>query len=195
MDAGKLQRLDELVEKARQDWKIVCAIAERLGGGDKFRFQAPVEIFAELRRLSAGGIADYAGITYERIEQEMGVFWPCPDPEHPGTPRLFEGGRFGHADGKARFHAIEYRPLPRNHPRRNPRLERLQLRLQPRNALILLLDRRKALLKRIRLHFHHSDSPREPKQKGPRQPATLEPLHRHPGLDPGSRYSVEFMIL
>ena len=40
----------------------------------------------------------------------MGVFWPCPTEDHPGTPRLFEGGRFGHPDGRARFHAIEYRP-------------------------------------------------------------------------------------
>ena len=34
---------------------------------------------------------------------EMGVFWPCPSLDHPGTPRLFEGGRFFHPDGKARF--------------------------------------------------------------------------------------------
>ena len=53
---------------------------------------------------------DYAGITYKRIEENKGVFWPCPTPEHPGTPRLFEGGKFAHPDGKARFHAIQYRP-------------------------------------------------------------------------------------
>ena len=49
----------------------------------------PRAVFDELRRASAGGIADYAGITYERIEAEQGVFWPCPDEDHPGTPRLF----------------------------------------------------------------------------------------------------------
>jgi assimilatory nitrate reductase catalytic subunit len=37
------------------------------------------------------------------------VFWPCPSPEHPGTPRLFEDGRFFHADGKARFMKLEWR--------------------------------------------------------------------------------------
>ena len=36
-----------------------------------------------------GGPADYAGITYERIDAETGVFWPCPAEDHPGTPRLF----------------------------------------------------------------------------------------------------------
>ena len=49
----------------------------------------PREVFDELRRASAGGIADYAGITYERIDAEQGVFWPCPAEDHPGTPRLF----------------------------------------------------------------------------------------------------------
>ena len=29
------------------------------------------------------------GITYERIDAEQGVFWPCPTEDHPGTPRLF----------------------------------------------------------------------------------------------------------
>ena len=41
-------------------------------------------VFDELRRASAGGIADYAGITYERIDAEQGVFWPCPSRGPPG---------------------------------------------------------------------------------------------------------------
>ncbi len=49
----------------------------------------PREVFDELRRASAGGIADYSGISYERIDAEDGVFWPCPADDHPGTPRLF----------------------------------------------------------------------------------------------------------
>jgi len=110
---GRVIRIRQAVEppgEARQDWKIICAIAERLGRGEKFRFQAPAEIFSELCRLSAGGVADYAGISYEKIERQMGVFWPCPDADHVGTPRLFEDGRFYHPDGRSRFHAVEYRP-------------------------------------------------------------------------------------
>lgn len=52
---------------------------------------------------SKGGIADYSGITYERMEQEDGVFWPCPEETGKGIGRLFEDGRFYHLDGKARF--------------------------------------------------------------------------------------------
>jgi assimilatory nitrate reductase catalytic subunit len=96
--------------EAWQDWKIVCALADRLGAGDKFRFETPREIFEEIRVASRGGISDYYGITYERIDREFGVFWPCPSPEHPGTPRLYEDGRFGHPDGRARFQPVEWRP-------------------------------------------------------------------------------------
>ena len=110
---GRVIRIRKAVEppgEARRDWEIVCELARRLGQGERFDFHAPADIFDELRRLSRGGVADYGGITYERLDRDMGVFWPCPTEDHPGTPRLFEGGRFGHPDGRARFHAIEYRP-------------------------------------------------------------------------------------
>jgi assimilatory nitrate reductase catalytic subunit len=92
------------------DWKIICGLAERLGAGDKFAYESPKQIFDELRVASKGSHADYYGITWERIEKEYGVFWPCPMLEHPGTPRLYEGGRFFHPDGKAHFHVVEWRP-------------------------------------------------------------------------------------
>src|SRR5262249_36883772 len=63
---------------------------------------------AELRRASAGGPADYAGIDWARIDAEQGVYWPCPADDHPGTPRLF-AERFATADGLARFVAVKHR--------------------------------------------------------------------------------------
>ena len=61
-------------------------------------------------RATAGGRADYSGITYEQDRRAQdGVFWPCPAPDHPGTPRLF-AERFAHPDGRARFHAVRHRP-------------------------------------------------------------------------------------
>ncbi|MEW6304767.1 MAG: molybdopterin oxidoreductase family protein [Verrucomicrobiota bacterium] len=95
---------------ARVDWHIICDIARRLGKGRWFDYQKPEEIFDELAAASKGGPIDYSGMTYEKIERHMGLFWPCASPESLGTPRLFEEGRFHHADGKARFHACEYRP-------------------------------------------------------------------------------------
>lgn len=96
--------------EAREDWKIVCEIARRLGQGDKFNYGSAQEIFEELRVASKGGISDYSGMTWERIDESNGLFWPCPEPGHPGTPRLYEGGKFGHPDGKAHFVPIEWRP-------------------------------------------------------------------------------------
>ena len=110
---GRVIRMRKAVDppgEARADWRIICDLARRLGKGHQFDFHSPSHIFAELTRVSRGGVADYSGITYEKIERQMGVFWPCPDADHPGTPRLFEGGRFHHPDGRARFHAVEYRP-------------------------------------------------------------------------------------
>ncbi len=93
----------------RGDIDVLRELAERLGCGERFAFHSPRHVFEEFRRATAGATADYSGITYERIDEENGVFWPCPSEDHPGTPRLF-AERFGHADGKARFHAVHHRP-------------------------------------------------------------------------------------
>jgi assimilatory nitrate reductase catalytic subunit len=95
---------------ARADSDIICDLARRLGRGEFFPFREPREIFEELRLASRGGLADYYGITYEKIDEQKGVFWPCPSLDHPGTPRLFEDGRFFHSDGKAHFMKLEWRP-------------------------------------------------------------------------------------
>ena len=95
-------------EGVSTDAAIVSAIAARLGAGHYFPTDDPAAIFDELRRASAGGVADYSGITYARIDAEDGVFWPCPDETHPGTPRLFQE-TFAHEGGRAKFHAVHHR--------------------------------------------------------------------------------------
>ncbi len=120
---GRVIKINQAVDPpgdARQDWRIIQDIAAALGRPRGFTFRSPREIFDELRRASQGGIADYSGITYEKIERQFGVFWPCPTEDHPGTPRLFEpgswnpvargAGPFYFPDGKARFNVAEYRP-------------------------------------------------------------------------------------
>jgi assimilatory nitrate reductase catalytic subunit len=120
---GRVIKINRAVDPpgdARQDWRIIQDIAAAMGRERGFTFNSPREVFDELRRASAGGIADYSGITYEKIEKQYGVFWPCPANDHPGTPRLFEpgswnpvakgAGPFYFPDGKARFNVAEYRP-------------------------------------------------------------------------------------
>ncbi len=94
---------------AREDSRIICDLAARLGKGQYFPFASPREIFEELRIASKGGIADYYGITYEKLDEQMGVFWPCPSLEHPGTPDLLSGGVSFHPGGKCRFEVTEWR--------------------------------------------------------------------------------------
>lgn len=89
------------------DLELLCALAERMGRGELFRFASARQVFDELRRASAGGPADYLGITYEKIQARDGVFWPCPSEEHPGTPRLF-AQHFPTPSGRARFHAVRH---------------------------------------------------------------------------------------
>jgi assimilatory nitrate reductase catalytic subunit len=100
--------------QVRSDLQILAGLAERLGYGSHFP-STPAAVFNELRRASAGGIADYAGITYERIQREDGIFWPCPSEDHGGTPRLFLE-RFGHEDGRAKFHRVEARDAAAESP-------------------------------------------------------------------------------
>ena len=96
--------------EARRDWEILLDIAERLGKSEYFPYTNTEQIFAELCRASSGGSADYTGATWQRIEDEMGLFWPIPATGHPGTPRLHEGGQFHFPDGRARFHGVPYKP-------------------------------------------------------------------------------------
>jgi assimilatory nitrate reductase catalytic subunit len=109
---GRVVKYNKAVEppgEARRDWEIVCELARRLGKGEYFNFHSARDIFNELRLCTRGAKADYWGITYEKIMEQNGVFWPCPSEDHPGTPRLYEK-RFGFPDGKARFNPITYIP-------------------------------------------------------------------------------------
>jgi assimilatory nitrate reductase catalytic subunit len=126
---GRIIRIKQVVNppgEARQDWRIIQDIAQALGRTEGMTFSSPKDIFEELRVASKGGVCDYSGVTYERIEEHFGVFWPCrgevpdgaPEPGPQGTPRLFEpgswnpvangAGPFYFPDGRARFNPTPY---------------------------------------------------------------------------------------
>lgn len=128
---GRIIRIQKAVTPpgdARADWKIIQDIAQALGRPQGFAFESARQIFDELRVASRGGVSDYSGVTYERIEENFGVFWPCPDqtpegvppPAPEGTVRLFEpgswnpvakgNGPFYFPDGRARFLVTPYQP-------------------------------------------------------------------------------------
>jgi assimilatory nitrate reductase catalytic subunit len=103
---GRVVKINQVIPppgNARRDWEIVCDLARRLGRGHYFDYSSTEQMFEELRVASKGGTADYTGITWQRVVDEQGVFWPCPEDGHPGTLRLFEGGTFFHPDKRAKF--------------------------------------------------------------------------------------------
>jgi assimilatory nitrate reductase catalytic subunit len=119
----------------KDDLEILVAIAHALGEGERFASADAETVFDELRRASAGGVADYAGITYAKIRANKGIHWPCPDESHPGTPRLF-GERFATPSGRARFHAIRHAAPDEVPDARYP------LWLTTRRSFMILLARR-----------------------------------------------------
>ena len=87
--------------EARSELQVLADLATALDSPVHFDTE-PALVFDELARASAGGVADYSGLSHARLDAtEDGLFWPVPVGSS-GTPRLF-GSRFGHPDGRARM--------------------------------------------------------------------------------------------
>ena len=109
----RVQRVRKAVEpigQSRPDWEIICDLGRRLsarlglGLEHEFTYDNPSEIWDEMARLTP----DVAGISYRRLDEEGGIQWPCPSPDHPGTRFLYERD-FPRGD-RARFVAFEQGP-------------------------------------------------------------------------------------
>ena len=109
----RIQRVRKAVDppgQARADWEILCDVARACGYAMP-NYSSASEVFDEYASLTP----KIAGISYERLEKNVaGLQWPCPTPDHPGTPTLHLDGPL---IGKAEFQAVDYRPsaeLPDN---------------------------------------------------------------------------------
>ncbi len=101
----RIQRVRKAIDspgEAKPDWRIVADIAAEMGA-EGFDFEDEAQIMAEISSLTPS----YGGITYERIE-DVGLQWPCPTQDHPGTPTLHTE-KFGTPSGKARFMPLSFR--------------------------------------------------------------------------------------
>lgn len=103
--------------EARTDFDIFLAIAERLGCKDALfpGWTGPGDAFEEWRRVSAGRLCDYSGMTYGDIEASGGMQWPyadsCGSPA-AATRRLYADGIFPTEDGRARLLPTQWAPFP-----------------------------------------------------------------------------------
>lgn len=97
--------------EARSELWILAELARRLGSDVSFPTD-PAVVFDELARASAGGVADYSGLSHARLDADEddggpGLYWPVPSAEHPGTPRTFLD-RFATPDGRARMVVVDH---------------------------------------------------------------------------------------
>jgi formate dehydrogenase major subunit len=100
----RVQRLRKAVNppgQARPTWWIVQELGKRLGVD--LHFTSAEAVWDDLRRTGPS----LTGITYPRIDN-IGIQWPCPTIDHPGTPILHLDGKF--TRGKGLFCHTDYRP-------------------------------------------------------------------------------------
>jgi formate dehydrogenase alpha subunit len=101
----RVQRVRKAIEplgNSRPDWQIICDLSSRLGY--PMKYASPKEVMDEIASMTPS----YGGIRYERLEG-LGLQWPCPSADHPGTPFLHKD-KF--TRGKGKFHVTPYAPAP-----------------------------------------------------------------------------------
>ncbi len=99
----RVQKIEKAVEPPGDswpDWKIIAEISKRVGYD--MDYDNVEEIMAEIAELTP----IYGGIYYDRLG-DLGLQWPCPDRDHPGTKFLHEGE---FARGKGKFYPVHYTP-------------------------------------------------------------------------------------
>jgi anaerobic selenocysteine-containing dehydrogenase len=103
--------------EARSDFDIFLAVAEHLGCREELfpAWREPRDAFDEWRRVSAGRLCDYSGMSYEQIEECGGLQWPFPggaSTKTSSTRRLYGDGIFSTEDGRARLLPTQWAPFP-----------------------------------------------------------------------------------
>ena len=102
--------------EARADWRIVVDFAHRLEsrlsqyGDTLFPYANTEDIFNEHRATTVGRDLDIGGLSYALLEQSGPQQWPLRAGAVFGTPRLYAGGVFPTASGRARFTPTQHRP-------------------------------------------------------------------------------------
>ncbi len=92
------------VGNSKPDWIILKEISNRLGYNMKY--EDPSEVMDEIASVTP----IYGGISYDRLEN-VGLQWPCPSPDHPGTP-ILHAEKFNRPNGKGKFVPVEFAEPP-----------------------------------------------------------------------------------
>ncbi|HEY8944815.1 MAG TPA: formate dehydrogenase subunit alpha [Polyangiaceae bacterium] len=175
--------------EARADWEALCELATALGFASGFSFRSAREIWEEIRAVWPGG----HGITYARLEQG-GLQWPCPDEDHPGTPRLHEGS-FA-KNPRSGLRCIDYAPTPERATLEYPFLLSTGRSLDHFNAGTMTMRTKNRLLRPTdRLDMMPEDAARLDLEDGDRvrvtsrYGTTVLPLHLDERCSPGQLFA------
>ena len=106
--------------EARADFDIFLDLADTLGVRDELfpGWTTPGDAFEEWKRVSAGRLCDYSGMTYGAIETHGGLQWPLAanastaNADPAATRRLYAEGLFQTDDGRARLIPVAWEPFP-----------------------------------------------------------------------------------
>jgi len=114
---SKVNRAVDPPGEARSDFDIFLDLASALGCRDELfgGWTKPADAFEEWKRVSAGRLCDYSGMTYEAIEATGGIQWPHPSgatTEAAATRRLYADGRFETSDGRAQLIPTRWEMFP-----------------------------------------------------------------------------------
>jgi assimilatory nitrate reductase catalytic subunit len=113
---SKVNRAVDPPGEARSDFQIFLDLASVLGCRDELfpAWTTPADAFEEWKKVSAGRLCDYSGMSYDAIEASGGIQWPYRDGDGDPTAvrRLYEDGRFQTEDGRARLIPTRWEEFP-----------------------------------------------------------------------------------
>lgn len=99
----KFNKAIEAKGDVKPDWQIISDIATSMGY--PMKYENTKEIWDEMRSLCPS----FAGASYEKMEKQGEVQWPCPSEKHKGTKYLYKGNKFSTPSGKGNLFASQWR--------------------------------------------------------------------------------------
>jgi len=120
---SKVNRAADPPGEAKSDFDIFLELARKLNCYDELfpKWEKPQDAFEEWKRVSAGRLCDYSGMSYEAIEKHGGIQWPyTAGSSEVKSTRLYSDGHFQTDDGKAKLFCVEWKPFPEQPNREFP---------------------------------------------------------------------------